>query len=119
MGVCGGDGKKVIIKVLSESTESFERLRRPPVRGKKFQYYRTSPSLQDYILIISQEYLVETFHRTESDRWLLQTYQGLEAIVQIESIAIAAPLGEIYATLDLTTVPIPPSPPTAPPATLQ
>ncbi|WP_199250693.1 Uma2 family endonuclease [[Phormidium] sp. ETS-05] len=75
MGVCGGDGKQVIIEVLSESTESFERLRRPPVRGKKFQYYRTLPSLQDYILISSQEYL--------------------------------------------TTVPIPPSPPTAPPATPQ
>ena len=94
----------VIIEVLSESTELFDR-------GKKFQHYRTIPSLQDYILISSQEYLVETFHRTENNLWLLQTYQGLEAIVHIESLAIDAPLGEIYATLDLTTQPIPPSSP--------
>ncbi|GAB4276609.1 MAG: Uma2 family endonuclease [Oscillatoriaceae cyanobacterium] len=99
------EAPQVIIEVLSESTESFDR-------GKKFQYYRTIPSLQDYILISSQEYLVETFHRTENNLWLLQTYQGLEAIVHIESLAIDAPLGEIYATLDLTTQPIPPSPPT-------
>lgn len=85
---------KVIIEVLSDSTESFDR-------GKKFQYYRTIPSLQDYILVSSQEYLVETFHRTENNLWLLQTYQGLEAIAHIESIAIDTPLAEIYATLDL------------------
>jgi Uma2 family endonuclease len=86
---------KVIIEVLSESTESFDR-------GKKFQYYRTIPSLQDYILVSSQEYLVEIFHRMENNLWLLQTYQGLEAIAQIESLGIDAPLGEIYATLNLS-----------------
>jgi Uma2 family endonuclease len=96
---------KVIIEVLSESTESFDR-------GKKFQYYRTIPSLQDYILISYQEYLVETFHRTKNDRWLLQTYEGLEAIVHIESLGIDAPLADIYATLDLTDLVNPPEPPT-------
>jgi len=89
------ESPKVIIEVLSESTESFDR-------GKKFQYYRTIPSLQDYILVSSQEYLVEIFHRMENNLWLLQTYQGLEAIAQIESLAIDAPLGEIYATLNLS-----------------
>ncbi len=89
------DNPQVIIEVLSESTESFER-------GKKFLFYRTIPSLKDYLIVSSQDYLVEIFHRIEGERWVLETYQGLEAIASIESLNLKAPLSEIYATLDLT-----------------
>jgi Uma2 family endonuclease len=88
---------KVIIEVLSASTESFDR-------GKKFQCYRTIPGLQDYILVSSQTYLVEVFHRTQGDRWLLDTYQGIEAIARIESLNLDAPLTDIYASLDLNRI---------------
>ena len=88
---------KIIVEVLSESTERFDR-------GKKFQYYRTIPSLQEYILISSQEYLIESFRRTKNDLWTLQTYEGLDAILRIESLAIDAPLSEIYATLSFNSV---------------
>ncbi len=91
------DTPTVVVEVLSESTESFDR-------GKKFQCYRTIPTLQDYILVSSQEYVVEIFHRIEDDRWILETYQGLEAIARIESLNLNIPLGEIYATVDLTPV---------------
>lgn len=91
------DQPQVIIEVLSKSTESFDR-------GQKFQLYRTIPSLQDYVLVSSEDYLVEVFHRVEEERWLLTTYQGLEAIASIESLNLNAPLAEIYATLDLTLV---------------
>ena len=87
----------VIIEVLSESTEKFDR-------GKKFQYYRTIPSLQEYILVSSQEYLIECFRRTKNDLWTLQTYEGLGAIIRIESLAVDAPLSEIYATLSFDPV---------------
>ena len=88
---------KIIVEVLSESTERFDR-------GKKFQYYRTIPSLQEYILISSQEYLIECFRRTKKDLWTLQTYEGLNAILRIENLAIDAPLSEIYATLTFDPV---------------
>ena len=88
---------KVIVEVLSESTEKFDR-------GKKFQYYRTIPSLQEYILISSQEYLIECFRRTKNDLWTLQTYEGLNAILRIENLGIDAPLSEIYATLSFDPV---------------
>jgi Uma2 family endonuclease len=88
---------KVIVEVLSESTEKFDR-------GKKFQYYRTIPSLQEYILISSQEYLIECFRRTKNDLWTLQTYEGLNAILRIENLAIDASLSEIYATLNFDPV---------------
>ena len=88
---------KIIVEVLSESTEKFDR-------GKKFQYYRTIPSLQEYILVSSQEYLIECFRRTKNDLWTLETYEGLNTILRIESLAIDAPLSEIYATLNFDSV---------------
>jgi len=87
----------VIIEVLSESTEHFDR-------GKKFQYYRTIPSLQEYILVSSQEYLVECFRRNKNDLWTLQTYEGLTAIAAIENLSINAALADIYATVNLDNV---------------
>ncbi|WP_072620927.1 Uma2 family endonuclease [Spirulina major] len=84
---------KLIIEVLSKSTEAYDR-------GKKFQDYRTLPSLQEYVLISSQEYLVDVFRRAENNLWLLQSYQGEDAIAQFQSINIDAPLAEIYATVD-------------------
>lgn len=85
---------KIIVEVLSESTEQFDR-------GKKFQFYRTIPSLQEYILVSSQQYLVECFRRTTNNLWLLETYENLAAIARIENLDIEAPLSVIYATLDL------------------
>ncbi|AFY36929.1 protein of unknown function DUF820 [[Leptolyngbya] sp. PCC 7376] len=68
------DFPKVIVEVLSPSTASFDR-------GAKFGFYRSIPSLQEYILINSDTYLVECFRRQKEDMWLFQTYSGLEAIV--------------------------------------
>lgn len=45
---------KVIVEVLSESTEGFDR-------GDKFKFYRTIPSLQEYILVSTTQYSVDCF----------------------------------------------------------
>lgn len=88
---------KIIIEVLSESTENFDR-------GKKFQYYRTIPSLQEYILVSSQEYLIESFRHTQNNLWTLQTYEDLNQIIRIESLNIDIALSDIYATLNFDSV---------------
>lgn len=85
---------KLIIEVLSDSTETFDR-------GKKFHYYRAIPSLQEYVLVSTQEYLVEIFRRTTNNLWLLQTYETLKTLVVLESLAVSLPLADIYATLEL------------------
>ncbi|GAB4358555.1 MAG: Uma2 family endonuclease [Cyanophyceae cyanobacterium] len=90
------DHPTVIIEVLSDSTELFDR-------GKKFQYYRLIPQLQDYVLVSSREYLVEVLHRVEGDRWLLSLYEGVDAIAAINSLNLELPLAEIYADLDLNS----------------
>ncbi|MEC4805266.1 MAG: Uma2 family endonuclease [Jaaginema sp. PMC 1079.18] len=89
------DFPRVVIEVLSDSTESYDR-------GKKFQEYRTISSLQAYILVSSQEYLVEIFRRTDSDLWLLQTYEGLDATLHLENPDLDIPLSTIYATLNFS-----------------
>ncbi|AFY37859.1 protein of unknown function DUF820 [[Leptolyngbya] sp. PCC 7376] len=84
---------RVIIEVLSPSTESFDR-------GSKFGFYRSIPSLQEYILVNADRHLIECFRRQKQDIWLLQTYEGSEAITHIEALDINAPLSEVYATVD-------------------
>ncbi|AMA09121.1 MULTISPECIES: Uma2 family endonuclease [unclassified Picosynechococcus] len=84
----------VIVEVLSPSTESFDR-------GRKFEFYREIPSLQEYLLINVDQYLVECFRRQKADIWLLQTYKGLEAIAHIEALNLNAPLQEIYGDVPL------------------
>ncbi len=65
--------------------------------------YRTIPSLKEYILVSSQQYLVECFRRTANNLWLLETYENIEGIAHIESLDIETPLSLIYATLALMT----------------
>ncbi|MEB3309151.1 MAG: Uma2 family endonuclease [Snowella sp.] len=88
---------KIIVEVFSLSTEKLDR-------GKKFQYYRTIPSLQEYILVSSQEYLIECFRRTQDNLWTLQIYEDLDQIIRIESLNIDISLSDIYATLNFESV---------------
>jgi Uma2 family endonuclease len=54
----------VIIEVLSNSTESYDR-------GKKFQAYRSIQSLKTYILVSTNYKQIEVFKKTESNLWTL------------------------------------------------
>jgi Uma2 family endonuclease len=46
----------VIVEVLSESTERYDR-------EEKFSYYRTLPSLQEFVLVSQDEVAIEVFRR--------------------------------------------------------
>jgi len=46
----------VIVEVLSDSTERYDR-------EEKFSYYRTLPSLEEYVLVSQDERLIEVFRR--------------------------------------------------------
>jgi Uma2 family endonuclease len=49
----------VIIEVLSDSTERYDR-------EEKFSYYRTLPSLEEYVLVSQDEPVIELFRRPSS-----------------------------------------------------
>lgn len=82
----------LIVEVLSPSTETYDR-------GKKFWNYRHLPSLTDYVLISSEEILIEHFARQPSGQWLLTTLEGPDALWKIPSLDLEIPLSEIFADL--------------------
>ncbi len=84
---------KLIIEVLSDSTEAFDR-------GDKFNDYQTLPSLEEYSLINTKQQRIETFRRQPNGLWLLQTYTP-KAIAEFQSISLNAPLSDIYEDINL------------------
>jgi Uma2 family endonuclease len=81
---------KVVIEVLSESTEAFDR-------GEKFKRYRKhNDTLTDYILIAQDKPYIEHFTRQPDDNWLLMQVEGLEASLLIPSIDCRLSLVELY-----------------------
>ncbi len=80
---------KVIIEVLSPSTEKYDR-------SVKFQAYQQIESLTDFLLISQDKLLVEHFERQPGGQWLYTAHKGLAAVVQLPSIDCQLPLTEIY-----------------------
>ena len=80
----------VIIEVLSESTEAFDR-------GEKFLRYQLwNPTLTDYVLVSQSTPLVEHSIRQTDGGWLTYVCRGLDEVVEIESINVALDLARVY-----------------------
>jgi Uma2 family endonuclease len=79
----------VIVEVLSKSTEGYDR-------GAKFELYRALGTLQDYVLIDQTKVHLEYFHKLEDGRWILQEFNRLEDVLQIESVNVEISLQRIY-----------------------
>ncbi len=80
---------KVIIEVLSESTEKYDR-------GDKFAYYQTLDSLTDYLLVAQNQPYIEHFQRQADGSWRYSAVQGLETEIVIATIGCVLPLAEVY-----------------------
>ena len=81
---------QVIVEVLSESTESFDR-------GDKFVRYRMwNPTLTDYLLVSQNIPHVEHFIKQENGDWLLKEYHGLDKNFTIESVNVNLTVADIY-----------------------
>ncbi|MGA1264399.1 MAG: Uma2 family endonuclease [Prochlorothrix sp.] len=79
----------LLVEVLSSSTEGYDR-------GDKFRFYRSLPSLQDYLLVSQTEALIEHYHRDEGERWLLTTYTGLDATLPLALGNLEIALAQVY-----------------------
>lgn len=83
----------VIIEVLSESTEAYDR-------GDKFDLYRELPSLRHYILVKQDEAKIHIYSRQSSTSlWNIRTVEGLENSLDIElseTLTLYIPLADIY-----------------------
>lgn len=79
----------VLIEVLSESTEAYDR-------GGKADQYRQLPSLQEYVLVSQTGAHCESYRRQPGGGWLLTDARGPDSMLVLESIDVRLPLAEIY-----------------------
>lgn len=80
---------KVILEILSPSTMNYDY-------GEKFRLYRKLPSFEEYVLVFQDWPRIETFRKTPDNRWVLSTFEGLDAVAVIESVALSLPLRDVY-----------------------
>lgn len=78
----------VIIEVLSPSTEAYDR-------GKKFQNYRTIPSLREYVLIAQDSVRIEHYGLVDN-QWVLTDAHTPDTIVQLPSVDCTLHLSDVY-----------------------
>lgn len=79
----------LIIEVLSESTEAYDR-------GAKFGQYRKIDSLRQYILVEQERAHIEIYTRQPEDHWVLADFEALETEAPLESIDCRLRLAEVY-----------------------
>jgi Uma2 family endonuclease len=78
----------VIVEVLSESTEAYDR-------GRKFLRYRQTESLMEYVLIAQDEAHVDHYVR-QGEVWVLSEISDLDGTLHLASLGCDLPLREIY-----------------------
>ena len=94
---------KLIIEVLSPSTEGFDR-------GDKFKYYRRFPSLLEYVLIDADKISIDVYRRGDAGKWELTSYPEdlLESdnpdLFELTSIDFQCSLALIYEDVELSAV---------------
>ena len=79
----------LIIEVLSESTRDYDR-------GAKLDSYKQISSLQEYALIDSDRARAECYRRAVDSGWLIDTFDGLDAVLRFQSVACEIPMRRIY-----------------------
>ncbi|MDG2990186.1 Uma2 family endonuclease [Candidatus Synechococcus calcipolaris G9] len=86
---------KLIVEVLSESTEAFDR-------GDKFADYKTIPELQEYVLVHQKQLLVERFERKSNNLWMPQIVRDRD-ILELKSIGFSGMVATLYENTNLLT----------------
>lgn len=79
----------VLIEVLSESTERYDR-------GRKAEHYRRIDALQEYLLVAQSEPRVERYRRQGEREWVLTEAIGLEESMELASVGCVLALGDVY-----------------------
>lgn len=81
----------LIISVLSESTEMWDRTR-------KFFHYQQLPSLRHYLLVSHDEPRVEHYERAEAGAWTYRVF-GPGDVVPLSLLDVSLPVDALYRNL--------------------
>lgn len=79
---------RLVIEILSPKTEAYDR-------GNKSSYYRACPTIQEYVLVSTQQRAIEVYQRASENLWTLHTF-GPNDLVNFASIGITLSMATIY-----------------------
>jgi Uma2 family endonuclease len=79
----------LLIEVLSKSTADYDR-------GEKFAAYQTIPSFQEYLLVDQYSQQISHYVKTSAKKWDFQVYDETDTIVQLATVGLEVPIGDIY-----------------------
>jgi Uma2 family endonuclease len=85
---------KVIVEVLSPSTEAFDR-------GRKFQHYRHIESLEQYLLLSQDRMQAALYSRQPGGQWLVTFASQPWEVLDLSSVGCTLSPGECYEKVDL------------------
>jgi Uma2 family endonuclease len=80
---------RLVVEVLSRSTEAYDR-------GDKFIYYRSIPEFAEYILVNQYKPWIDHYTKAKNGDWLMRSYEGLEAVITLETAVAQLGLADIY-----------------------
>ena len=80
----------LIIEVLSDSTEAYDR-------GDKFTHYKSIPSFCEYLLVAQHRPHLSHFIRQDDGSWYYREYNELAAVVKLTLLDCELALREVYA----------------------
>lgn len=83
---------QLIVEVLSDSTEAFDR-------GEKFSYYKSIESFSEYLLIAQHRPYVTQFVKHGDGFWMNYEFTKLGDTVELKSIPCSLALSSIYQNL--------------------
>lgn len=78
----------VVVEVLSPTTEARDR-------GKKSLLYRSSETIQEYLIVNTDAPIIELFRREKNDFWTLYTLRQNDT-VELTSLTIHFPVTDAY-----------------------
>jgi Uma2 family endonuclease len=84
----------LIVEVLSASTEAYDR-------GRKFEHYRSLPSLRQYLVVASELIGTELRTRRDDDHWLMSFSTKAEDVIDLHSVGARLLVSEIYAGVEI------------------
>lgn len=88
----------LIIEVLSPSTEAYDR-------GDKFTYYKSIPSLKEYLLVAQHRPHITQYVKQDDGSWSYCEVNELETVLRLPSIDCELALTEVYRDVEFPPQP--------------
>ena len=79
---------RLVVEVLSPGTEAYDR-------GDKFGYYRSCPTIEEYVLVNTQRQAIEVYRKARPNLWTLHFFEPGDH-VELASLNIRFLISSLY-----------------------